>query len=452
MNKLFGTDGVRGIANSELTCELALNIGRAAAMSLSQNRREKPKILIGKDTRLSSDMLEGALKSGICSAGVNAVVVGVIPTPGIAYLVRAYGADAGIMISASHNPYQFNGIKIFDKDGYKISRKIEEEIEKATFEDVLSFKYPLPEDIGYVSCESDAIYDYVNHIKSVVSEDLSGMKIAVDCANGASCETAEHLFKDLGVECHMLFNTPDGVNINNHCGSTHMDALCEYVVNHNMDLGIAFDGDADRCLAVDENGCVADGDTIMAICALDMLERGKLSKNTVVGTIMTNMGFSEFCNKSGIKFEAANVGDRCVLENMLCNGYNFGGEQSGHVIFKDFSTTGDGQLTAVKLLEVLKRRNQSLGEARKIMSNYPQTVVNISVSRDKKELIHSDSDILKILSDAQNSLDGSGRIIVRESGTEPLVRVMVESIDIGKTHDIANSVAGKISQRLESFT
>lgn len=449
MGKLFGTDGVRGIANSELTCELALNVGRSVAIAFNDNsKNKKPKILIGKDTRISSDMLEGALKSGICSVGADVVVVGVVPTPAIAFLVRAYGADAGIMISASHNPYQFNGIKIFDKNGYKLSNHIEEKIEKLIFEGLLSFKYPISEGIGYVSYESDATYDYINYIKSLARTKFNGIKIAIDCANGAASETAEDLFTELGAECNMLFNTPDGTNINENCGSTNMEALSEYVVRNNMDLGIAFDGDADRCLAVDENGKKVDGDAIMAICALDMLERGVLSHNTVVGTVMTNMGFSEFCNKNGIHFEAANVGDRYVLENMVAKNYNFGGEQSGHVIFHDFSTTGDGQLAAVQLIDVLKRKNQSLSEARKIIRNYPQTVVNINVNKGKKYLLKTDDDILKILSDAKESLNGTGRIIVRESGTEPLVRVMVECIDTNKTQNIANKVAVKISEKL----
>ena len=448
MSRIFGTDGVRGLANSQLTCELALNIGRAVAAALIEDGEKRPKIIIGKDTRVSSDMLEGALKSGICSAGADALIVGIIPTPAIAFLVKAYEADAGIMISASHNPYQFNGIKIFDKNGYKLPDKTEDRIEKLTFEGLLAYKYPTGKDIGGVDYASDAIFDYINHLKSTVESDFKGMKIAIDCANGAAYEAAEELFCDLGAEFHMLNNAPDGININENCGSTHLKGLSEYVVQNKMDLGIAFDGDADRCIAVDENGETVDGDAIMAICALDMAKRGKLSKNTVVGTVMTNMGFSKFCEKRGINFEATKVGDRYVLENMLKNGYNFGGEQSGHIIFHDFSTTGDGELTALQLIDALKRQGIKLSEAKKVFETFPQVIVNVNVDNNKKYLINNDDEVLRALSEAQKVLDGNGRIVVRESGTEPLVRVMVECMDMSMIKGIADKVAVKISERL----
>lgn len=448
MNKIFGTDGVRGLANSQLTCELALNIGRAVAVSLIENGIKRPKIIIGKDTRLSSDMLEGALKSGICSAGGDVLVVGIISTPAVAFLVKAYGADAGIMVSASHNSYQFNGIKIFDENGYKLPDKIEDRIEDLVFEGLLSYKYPTCADIGEVDYGSDALFDYVNHLKSTVQGDFGGMKIAVDCANGSAYEIAEELFRDLGAECHVLHNTPNGTNINEKCGSTNLKSLSDYVVKNHMDLGIAFDGDADRCIAVDENGEKADGDAIMAICALDMFERGKLAKNTIVGTVMTNMGFWEFCKKNGINFEATKVGDRYVLENMLANGYNFGGEQSGHIIFHDFSTTGDGELTAIQLINVLKRKKMKLSEAKNIFTIFPQVIVNVNVDNNKKCLINNDEMVLKTISEVQERLNGNGRIIVRESGTEPLIRVMVECMDMEQSQNIAEKVGGKILERL----
>lgn len=447
MGKIFGTDGVRGLANSQLTCELALNIGRAVAISLIEDGAKRPKIIIGKDTRISSDMLEGALKAGICSVGGDVLIVGIIPTPAIAFLVKAYGADAGIMVSASHNPYQFNGIKVFDRNGYKLPDETEDKIEKLTFERLLAYKYPTFDGIGEVDYGSDAIFDYINHLKSTVQGDFSGMRIAVDCANGAAYETAEELFRDLGADCHILHSVPNGTNINDGCGSTDLKSLAEYVTANNMDLGIAFDGDADRCIAIDENGEKADGDTIMAICALDMAENGKLAKNTVVGTVMTNMGFWKFCEKTGINFESTKVGDRYVLEKMLANGYNFGGEQSGHVIFHDFSTTGDGELTAIQLIDVLKRRKMKLSEAKGIFTIFPQVILNVNIDSSKKSLINSDEVVLKTISEVKESLNGNGRIIVRESGTEPLIRVMVECMDMQRSQNIAEKVGGKIAER-----
>lgn len=448
MSRIFGTDGVRGIANLELTCELAMNIGRSVAITLIENGCKRPKFIVGKDTRISSDMLESALKSGICSAGADVVVVGIIPTPAVAFLVKAYGADAGIMISASHNPYQFNGIKIFDRDGYKLPDEMENRIESLTFEGLLSYRYPVGEDIGGVSYESDAMFDYIDHLKSTIQGDFSGMKVVLDCANGAASETAEELFRQMGADYRILHNAPDGVNINDKCGSTDIGSLSECVVKNNMDLGIAFDGDADRCIAVDENGKKVDGDAIMAICALDMMQRGDLAKNTVVGTIMSNMGFSKFCSENGINFEATKVGDRYVLEKMLSNGYNFGGEQSGHVIFHDFSTTGDGELTAIQLMDVLKRKKLKLSDARRIVTSFPQVIVNVRVDGNKKYLINEDNDVFKVLCEAREVLNGNGRIVVRESGTEPLVRVMVECADVDKIQDIADKVAVKISEKL----
>ncbi len=448
MSRIFGTDGVRGVANSQLNCELALNIGRSVAVSLLEDGVKRPKIIIGRDTRISSDMLEGALKAGICSAGADVLIVGVMPTPSVAFLTKMYGADAGIMISASHNPYQFNGIKIFNKNGYKLSDEIEDRIEKLAFDGLLSYKYPENSNIGRVYSRGDAVSDYIKHLKSTVENDLGGIKIAVDCANGAAYKTAEKLFEGLGIKYTLLHNLPDGININEKCGSTNLNSLSNYVVENNMDMGIAFDGDADRCMAVDEYGKLIDGDSIMAVCALDMAERGVLAKNTVVGTVMTNMGFLKFCEKNNINFETTKVGDRYVLENMLKNGYNFGGEQSGHVIFRDFSTTGDGQLTALQLINALKRRRIRPSEIKEIFTVFPQVIVNISVDNKKKCLLNNDFGVLQTLSEAKEILNGNGRIVVRESGTEPLVRVMVECMDTERMQKIADEVAVKISERL----
>ena len=380
MGRLFGTDGIRGIANKDLTCELATQLGRAAAQVLTNKSNRHPRVLIGKDTRLSSDMLENAMAAGLCSIGASVVTLGVVPTPAVAYLVEKYKADAGIMISASHNSFEYNGIKIFSGDGFKLPDDLEERIEDIILGKTdISDQLPQDEGLGTVTRAQDAVRDYIDHVKSTVHFALDGMKLAIDCANGSASATAEALFTELGAQVTMLNQSPDGINVNDNCGSTHMEGLIEYVKNHELDAGVAFDGDADRCLMVDEAGNFVDGDFIMAICALDMKSRGKLNKNTVVGTIMTNMGFQKFCEENGMRFEATKVGDRYVLEQMRLEGYSFGGEQSGHVIFRDFATTGDGQLTACQLLSLLHRRQGKLSSLATAMQRYPQTMVNIQV-------------------------------------------------------------------------
>ena len=448
MGRLFGTDGARGVANTELTCELAMNIGRAAAMVLTDSTHKHPKILIGKDTRISSDMLEGALTAGLCSVGADVVSLGVIPTPAVAFLVGKYKADAGIMISASHNPCEFNGIKIFSGDGYKLPDALEEQIEAIVLDHAV--EPPLPEggDIGRVSTAENAVKDYIDHIKATVPFALDGMKIALDCANGSASRTAERLFTELGAQVHMLSAEPNGTNINDSCGSTHMENLMQYVKENQMDCGVAFDGDADRCLAVDDKGNLVDGDFVMAICSLDMKSRGKLAKNTVVGTIMTNMGFIRFCEENGIKFEATKVGDRYVLEEMLLEEYNFGGEQSGHVIFLDFATTGDGQLTAAQLMSILKRRSARLSSLATLMSRYPQVMINVKVSAEGKLRFYTDSEVKAAIEKYKTELGDKGRIIVRVSGTEPLIRVMVEGEDEAQINLIANEAAKIVEARL----
>ena len=448
MGRLFGTDGARGIANSELTCELAMNIGRAAAMVLTDSNHRHPKILIGKDTRLSSDMLEDALSAGLCSVGANVVKLGVVPTPAVAFLVDKYQADAGVMISASHNPCEFNGIKIFNGSGYKLSDTLEEEIEAIVLDHAETPSSPTGADIGSVSYAENAVKDYVDHIKSTVPSSLSGMKIALDCANGSASRTAERLFTELGAECYMISNQPDGVNINDQCGSTHMENLMAYVREHNVDIGLAFDGDADRCLAVDENGNFVDGDYLMAICALDMKSRGELARDAVVGTIMTNMGFGKFCDEHGIKFASTKVGDRYVLEEMLQEHYNFGGEQSGHLIFLDFATTGDGQLTGAQICSILQRRSAKLSNLATLMRRYPQVIVNVNVSADGKMRFPTDDNVKAAIEKAKAELGKTGRIIVRPSGTEPLLRVMVEGENHEQIERIADEVAGVVRDRL----
>ncbi len=448
MGRLFGTDGARGIANSELTCELAMNIGRAAATVLIDSTHRRPKILIGKDTRLSSDMLEGALTAGLCSVGADVVKLGVVPTPAVAFLVGKYKADAGIMISASHNPHEFNGIKIFSGDGYKLPDELEEEIEAIILDGAKKIETKVGSEIGRVEYASNATRDYINHVKTTVPFSLKGMKLAIDCSNGSASTTAEELFTELGAECHMLFDKPNGTNINYECGSTHMEKLMQYVKENDFDAGVAFDGDADRCLMVDEKGYLVDGDFVMAICAADLKSRGKLAKDTVVGTIMTNMGFNRFCNENDMNFVSTKVGDRYVLECMLREGYNFGGEQSGHVIFLDFATTGDGQMTAAQLLSLLNRRSAKLSSIATLMSRYPQVMVNVKISPDGKIKFYTDTTIKNKIEEVKKKLANKGRIVVRASGTEPLIRVMLEGEDYSEIEKMANEVADVIKQRL----
>lgn len=448
MGRLFGTDGVRGVANTELTCELAMSIGRAAAMVLTDDSRRRPVFIIGFDTRMSSDMLAAALTAGLCSIGADVIDIGVIPTPAVAFLVGKYKADAGIMISASHNPAEFNGIKIFSGDGYKLPDALEEQIEAIVLDHVREPELPTGKEVGKVIHCDKAAKDYIEHIKSTVPYSLDGLKIAVDCANGSASVTAETLFRELGADAHILFDKPNGENINAGCGSTHIEALAKYVVENKLDLGVAFDGDADRCLCVDENGNLIDGDMIMAICATDMAERGKLAGKAVVGTILTNFGFSKFCEANGLKFVATKVGDRFVLEEMLLEEYSFGGEQSGHIIFRDFATTGDGELTAVQLLSLYRRKQQKMSELAKVMTRYPQVSINLKISAEGKLLFYTDKVIKEAMDVAKKNIGNDGRIVVRPSGTEPLIRVMTEGSDMEVIKREAEAVAKVIEERL----
>ena len=448
MGRLFGTDGVRGVANTELTCERAMAIGRAAATVLAEGCRRRPVFVIGSDTRASSDMLCAALIAGLCSVGADVIRLGVIPTPAVAYLVGKYKADAGIMVSASHNPAEYNGIKIFSGNGLKLPDMLEERIEEIVLDPSYATARPTHGEIGRLTEAQGAVKDYVHHLKSTAYYDLSGLRIAIDCANGAASVTAPTLFRELGAEVHVLHADPDGININKNCGSTHMEALSAYVVKHGLDCGVAFDGDADRCLCVDETGALIDGDVIMAICARDLKERGKLNRNAVVGTIMTNFGFGKFCEENGLHFAATKVGDRYVLEEMLLEDYSFGGEQSGHIIFRDFATTGDGQLTATQLLMLLKRAKVSLSQLAKVMTRYPQTMVNLRISPEGKIAFYSDPDVAEAMENAKQALGKTGRIVVRPSGTEPLIRVMVEGADAQQIETIAADVAHVIATKL----
>ena len=449
MGRLFGTDGARGVANTELTCELAMSIGKAAAMVLIKDEKgKKPTVFIGKDTRLSSDMLEGALTAGLCSVGANVVHLGTIPTPAVAFLVRKHGADAGIMISASHNPFEFNGIKLFNNEGYKLPDALEEEIEAIVLDNAEPYPVPEGSGLGCVSYLPEAIDEYVDHIAASIDGDLKGLKIAVDCSNGSASATAAKLFDKLGADYKIMNYEPDGVNINEKCGSTHIELLQDYVKEHKLDGGVAFDGDAYRCLAVDENGDLVDGDFLIAICAKSLKEKGRLKNNAAVGTVMTNMGFNQFCEKNEINFIATAVGDRYVLESMLENDYCIGGEQSGHVIFLEYGTTGDGQLTAVQLLNIMQEKNKSLSQLASVMKRFPQVLINVKVSTAKKSEYADDEVIKATVADIEAELGNRGRVLVRPSGTEPLIRVMLEGEDKNEITKHANTIADLIRERL----
>ncbi|MDD6848793.1 MAG: phosphoglucosamine mutase [Oscillospiraceae bacterium] len=448
MGRLFGTDGARGIANEELTPELAMNIGRATAMVLINENVKHPTFLIGKDTRLSGDMLEGALIAGLCSVGANVKLLGVIPTPAVAYLIKKYNADAGIMISASHNPFEFNGIKIFSDEGFKLPDDLEEEIEAIVLDNKVPYTKAINEDIGTVETIESAADDYIDHIVENIQYKLEGMNIALDCSNGASSVTAEKLFTKLGANVHVLYDDPDGVNINMNCGSTHIENLQDYVVKNKLDGGLAFDGDADRCLAVDEKGQLVDGDFIIAIIAADFKSQGKLKKNAVVGTVMTNMGFNRFCDENGMKFISTKVGDRYVLEAMVREGYNIGGEQSGHVIMLDYSTTGDGELTGATLMSLINRRQAKLSSIATLMERYPQVLINVKVSNAGKLSFYTDKGVKNEINRITEILGDNGRILVRASGTEPLVRVMLEGENLEEITRLANEAAEVVRERL----
>lgn len=446
MGRLFGTDGARGIAVTELTCELAMNIGRAAAIVLTKQKTHKGKarILIGKDTRISSDILESALIAGITSVGADVELLGVVPTPAVAYLVRYYEADAGVMISASHNSVEYNGIKLFSSTGFKLPDDVENEIEALILDTPEKMTLVDGSDVGRVKTMYGAVSEYNEHIQSTVDGKFQGLLVAIDCANGSASATAESLFYKFGAEFVYINNEPDGLNINDKCGSTHIEQLVELVKKRGCDVGFAFDGDADRCLAVDEKGNIIDGDKLIAILSRYMKEMGTLKNNTAVVTVMSNLGFHRFMNENKIETVCTKVGDRYVLEEMLNNGYNIGGEQSGHIIFLDHATTGDGQLTAAQTLELLSKCKRPLSQLVKDIPDFPQLLVNVKITEDKKGLWEKTQKITDIIAQAEQAMGENGRILVRESGTEPLVRVMIEGKDEKEvrhwTHLIADTI------------
>ena len=448
MPRLFGTDGARGVANSELTCELAMKIGRAAAVVLAGAGKSRPKILIGMDPRISSQMLEAALTAGICSVGADVLRIGTVPTPAVAYLVKKYEADAGVMISASHNSCEYNGIKLFSGTGFKLSDNLEDEIEELVNSGVYDGARPTGENVGRVIKMPNAVEDYISHVISSVDVRFDGMRVALDCANGSFSVCAEEIFTRLGAEVSVIHNHPDGININDKCGSTHMESLQNFVKANRMDIGLAFDGDADRCLAVDSDGNIVDGDVLIAIAAMDMKKRGRLKNNTAVVTVMTNMGFWKFAQQNGIEVKKTAVGDRYVLEEMLKNDYSVGGEQSGHIIFREFATTGDGELTGVQLLAAMKREGKTLRRLSEIMKIYPQTLKDVMVTPEGKAAYADDAEIKGIIECVENELGSDGRVLVRLSGTEPKIRVMLEGTDLRVIEELADKIVDKIKERL----
>lgn len=445
MARIFGTDGARGVAVTELTCELAMQIGRAAAYVLTrESGKAHPRILVGMDTRVSSRILESALAAGLASVGANAELLGVVPTPAVAYLVREYKADAGVMISASHNSVEYNGIKLFSGEGFKLPDSVEEEIEALILDRPEEITLRNGTDVGIIMRRSKAADDYISYIQHCADIDLSGMKIGFDCANGSSAATAEKLFSGLGAEGSFIANAPDGTNINDKCGSTHIEKLAEYVKQKGLLAGFAFDGDADRCLAVDENGNVVDGDRLIAVVAKYLKGAGRLRGNTAVVTVMSNLGFHDYMKNNGIDTLCAKVGDRYVLEEMLKNGYNIGGEQSGHIILLDYATTGDGQLTAAMILKVMKETGKKLSQLVCDIKDYPQLLVNVKITEQGKGRWSSTPSITEKIAEAEAQLADSGRVLVRESGTEPLVRVMVEGKDTQLVKHLADTIAEEV--------
>jgi len=449
MGKLFGTDGIRGVVGENLTVDLAFATGKAIASVLKEEKGRKPTITIGKDTRISSDMLESALIAGICSVGGDVMPFGVLPTPAVAYLTVLKGADAGIVISASHNPYEHNGIKVFNEKGYKLSDELEAKVEEKILHGE-SVREVTRGEIGVLRHGLKAAKEeYIQHLACSIDSDLSGLRVLVDCSNGAASTTAPELFGRFKCHADFIHKDPDGLNINDKCGSTHMGILREKVVTGKYDIGVAFDGDADRCLLVDENGNEIDGDKIMAVCGLDMKRRGKLAGDTIVATVMSNLGLHEFCRQSGIDLICTKVGDRNVLEKMVECGYRLGGEQSGHMIFTEFATTGDGQLSALQFLQILANAKCKTSELTSVCKQYPQVLLNLTVSAERgvKEMIMCSSVLADAIAEQEKALHGEGRILVRPSGTEALIRVMVEA----KTTEIAQNVAEKLIELIKTL-
>ncbi|MCV9884246.1 phosphoglucosamine mutase [Metabacillus halosaccharovorans] len=445
MGKYFGTDGVRGVANSELTPELAFKIGRFGGYVLTKDK-ERPKVLIGRDTRISGHMLEGALVAGLLSIGAEVMRLGVISTPGVAFLTKALGAEAGVMISASHNPVEDNGIKYFGPDGFKLSDEQELEIERLMDEEEDTLPRPVGKDLGQVNDYFEGGQKYLQFLKQTVDEDFTGIHVALDCAHGATSSLATHLFADLDADVSTMGTSPNGLNINEGVGSTHPEALAAFLKEKNADIGLAFDGDGDRLIAVDENGDIVDGDQIMYICAKHLNSEGRLKKSTVVSTVMSNLGFYKALEEQDIKSIPTAVGDRYVVEEMKKNDYNLGGEQSGHIIFLDYNTTGDGLLSGLQLVNIMKLTGKKLSELANEMKKYPQLLINVKVT-DKYKVTENEK-VSKIISAVEQEMDGNGRILVRPSGTEPLVRVMAEAPTEEQCRDYVERIVAVVKEEM----
>lgn len=448
MGRLFGTDGVRGIANKELDSQLAFNLGRIGAYVLTMETQHKPKIAVGKDTRISGDMLEAALIAGICSMGAEAVVLGVQPTPAVAHLTRHLGLDAGIVISASHNPFEYNGIKFFNNKGYKLSDELEDKIESYLLNPECVVANPTAGDIGRKIEIDNAVHSYIDFLKKTIDVNLRGMKIAIDCANGAAYIAAPSVLADLGAEIVVINNKPDGKNINVKCGSTYPGDLQKLVVDAGADVGLAFDGDADRLIAVDNKGNLVNGDHILSICAKHMKEKGTLKNDTVVATVMSNMGFDIAMKREKVNVVKTAVGDRYVLEEMIKNDYCIGGEQSGHIIFLNHNTTGDGLLTALQLLAVMKESGKKLSDLSSIMVELPQVLINAKIKKENSSKYSDDAEIAAAIKKVEDKLKDKGRVLIRPSGTEPLIRVMLEGENKTEIQQDAQEIADLIQSKL----
>ena len=454
MRKYFGTDGIRRIANTELTPELVYKVAKAGAYVLSKHTDHTPTIFIGRDTRISGTLIESAMIAGFLSYGANVKTLGVMPTPAVAYLTRKFKADASVVISASHNTYEFNGVKYFSNKGMKIPDSLEEEIEQVMESGKLEELTACNDKIGVSENREDLLEEYVFFFRKIFEDKLldvldDNFKVVIDTANGATSKVAPKVFKALGINYEVINNCPDGININKDCGSTHIENLAKYVVENKFNLGVAYDGDGDRCLCVDENGNILDGDIILAIVSNYLKKNNKLKKDTLVATVMSNLGLKKYCKENGIDFVQTSVGDRYVLESMLENGYNLGGEQSGHIIFLDYNPTGDGILTSLMLIEILLKSKKKASELASIVTIYPQVLVNAKVSGDKKYKYLEDEVIKAKIEEIEKEFADTGRVLIRPSGTEPLVRVMIE----GENQDIldkrAHELASLIEERLK---
>ncbi len=454
MRKYFGTDGIRRIANTELSPELVYRVAKAGAYVLAKHTDHTPTILIGRDTRISGTLIESALVAGFLSYGANVKILGVMPTPGVAYLTKKLKADASVVISASHNTYEFNGIKYFSNKGMKIPDEIEEEIEEIMDSDKLTDFTAINEKIGVSEIRTDLLDEYVYFFRKNFEEDFENYEkedfvVALDTANGATSVVAEKVFTALGIKHYILNNTPNGININENCGSTHLDTLKKYVVENKCNLGIAYDGDGDRCLAVDENGKEIDGDKLIAIISNYLKEKGKLANNAIVATVMSNLGLNKYAKNNGLTIKQTKVGDRYVLEEMLKNGYNFGGEQSGHIILLDYNPTGDGILTSLMLIKVMLESKKAASELGKIIDIYPQVLVNAKVSSEKKMDYEKDEEIQKEIKKLEEEFSGNGRVLIRPSGTEPIVRIMLEGENQAYLKSKAENLAQLIEKKLK---